>query len=63
MAYDIRRRWTAEDIDIVLVDEASEGDVITVKVSVGGGALLLMGEVKEDGKRLVVSGFMFRLKG
>jgi hypothetical protein len=63
VAYNIRQRWTAEDIDIVLVDEASEGDVITVRVSLGGAALLLMGEIKEDGKRLVASGVHISSEG
>lgn len=41
---------------VVLVDEASEGDVATTKVTVGGAVLFIMGEIKDDGKRLLVSG-------
>jgi hypothetical protein len=36
LAYNCSGRWKREDIPIDLVDEASEGEVITVKVSVGG---------------------------
>jgi hypothetical protein len=56
VAYNLRRRWNPEDIEITLIDEAGEGDVATIKVSAAGAALFIIGEIKEDGKRLVVSG-------
>ena len=56
MAYNRPRRWNPEDIEIKLLDEASEGEVATIEVRAGGAALLIMGEIKEDGKRLVVGG-------
>jgi hypothetical protein len=56
MAYNRRETWRPEDIVVVLVDEASEGDVATTKVTVGGAVLFIMGEIKDDGKRLLVSG-------
>ena len=42
------------DIEVSLVDEASEGDVATVKVSAGGAVLFIMGEIEEDERRLTV---------
>jgi hypothetical protein len=56
VAYNHPRKWNAEDVEIKLIDEASERDVATVKVSVGGAALFIMGEIREDGKRLVLGG-------
>jgi hypothetical protein len=56
LAYSIPQIWNPEDIEIKLLDEASEGEVATVRVSVGGAALFIVGEIKEDGKRLVVTG-------
>lgn len=56
MAYNQPRKWNPEDVEIELVDEASEGVVATVKVSVSGAALFIMGEIREDGKRLVLGG-------
>jgi hypothetical protein len=56
LAYSIPEIWNPEDIEIKLLDEASEGEVATVRVSVGGAALFIVGEIKEDGKRLVVTG-------
>lgn len=54
MAYNSRRKWNLEDIAIDLIDEASEGEVVTVRVSAAGAALFMMGEIREDGKRLVL---------
>jgi hypothetical protein len=51
LAYSIPQIWNPEDIEIKLLDQASEGEVATVRVSVGGAALFIMGEIKEDGKR------------
>jgi len=56
VAYNNPRKWNAEDVEIKLIDEASEGDIATVKISVGGAALFIMGEIKKDGKQLVVTG-------
>ena len=56
MAYNRGKRWRLEDIEIVLVDEASEGDVVTIKVTVGDAIVLVMGEIREHGKRLIASG-------
>jgi hypothetical protein len=52
MAYNRRETWRPEDIEVVLVDEASEGDVATIKVAVAGAVLFIMGGIKDDGKRL-----------
>jgi hypothetical protein len=56
MTYNRGKRWRPEDIGIVLVDEASEGDVVTIKITVGGAVVLVMGEIRERGKRLFASG-------
>jgi len=56
LAYSRPERWNPEKVEIKLVDEASEGEVVTVKVSVSGAALFIMGEIREDGKRLVLGG-------
>ena len=63
MAYNRGKRWRPEDIEIVLVGEASEGDVVTIKVTVGGAVVLMMGEIREHGKRLVASGVHVSSKG
>jgi hypothetical protein len=43
--------------------KTSEGEVATIKVSAGGAALFVMGEIKEDGKKLVVSGVHISTEG
>ncbi len=56
MAYKHAIRWNVEDVRIVLVDEVTEGGVVTVEVSAGGACLLIMGEIEEDSRRLVATG-------
>lgn len=56
MAYIPPHKWRVEDIAIAIVDEVSEGEVVTISVAVSGVTLFIMGEIVEDGERLVVRG-------
>ncbi len=63
MAYKPPVRWNAEDVLIVLVDEVSEGKIVTLEVIAPGASLLIMGEIMEDSRRLVVTGAHISSKG
>ncbi len=54
MAYIIPDRWTQGEIHIDIDDEACEGPITTIRVEARGAVLLVMGEIVEDGNRLVV---------
>ena len=56
MAYIMTHRWSPDGIVITFVDEASEGDIVTIRVTAGTKTLLIIGEIEEEGKRLAANG-------
>ena len=56
MAYQYPTKWRKDEIALELMDELSEGAVATIGVRVGAIELMIMGEIIEDGERLVVTG-------
>jgi hypothetical protein len=55
MAYIIPDRWNPEEIQVDLDEEACEGPVTTIRVKARDVVLFVMGEIVEDGDRLVVT--------
>jgi hypothetical protein len=48
--------WTAADISIELVDEMSSGPVTTVRIVTPAGDLLVIGNIENYGRELLISG-------
>jgi hypothetical protein len=46
--------WTADDIQIELEDELTDGQVITARIITPAGALLVMAEVEQRGRELLL---------
>jgi hypothetical protein len=55
MAYIVPNRWKLDEIHIDLDEEACEGPIATIRVEARGTVLIVMGEIVEDGERLVVT--------
>ena len=56
MAYKVPDRWNADDIRVVLLSDVSEGGIVTVEVTMGAIFLRIMGEIREDDRRLTAVG-------
>jgi hypothetical protein len=44
------------DVNIAILDEASDGDVVTISVAAHGLDVMIMGEPREKGRTLFVDG-------
>jgi hypothetical protein len=56
VAYKVPDRWNADDIRVVLLSDVSEGDIVTVEVTIGDISLRIMGEIREHDRRLAAVG-------
>src|SRR5450432_4196577 len=56
VAYKVADRWNADDIRVVLLSDVSEGGIVTVEVTMGAISLRIMGEIREDDRRLAAVG-------
>jgi hypothetical protein len=52
-----------DDVSIEIVYDASEGTVVTAHITVTGGTIELMGEVRETGRTLWLSGVHVVVRG
>ena len=46
--------WTADDIEIELEDELTDGQVVTARITTPAGVLLVMAEVEQQGRELLL---------
>lgn len=52
-----------DEVTFEIVFDASEGVVLTVRIELPEGSLLLMGEIREDGRRLLATGAHMEVEG
>jgi hypothetical protein len=46
--------WTADEIQIELEDELTDGQIVTARITTPAGALLVMAEVEQQGRELLL---------